>query len=475
MYSKILPFVLLLFISSLQAASLKQGLVEFKAKNYKTALSEWLPLGTNGDVQAQFYLSQIYEKGLGVEKNPAKAAQWLRLSADQGLAVACYNLGNYYQLGFGVENDPSKTVLWWHRAAFSGFAPAQYNLAGGYLYGQGVEKSIKQARYWYKKAADGGLEAAKERLLSIQAEDVVIKTASASVAKKKKVAVRRSSIVVPMPEKEIPATIKSSKVNKDSTLIKTIEQKSVKSISTEKKPVKPATEIETQNTKKSKPQQLTQIKILDQRNDKETQIDPVNQIVKSQQKDIIKPAKPIKVVNKEKVKPVMKKIVIIKPIPLTKDQIKLAKQDKKVIKKTKIVKKKVMVDKAVRKQVEETVVVKEKITQQVTTKAKTVKVKPTHIKDTSWIKKQSPKSFTLQVMTTHDFVEAKRTIKELPDDTAVAMYQYKKDGRQMFAVIYGVFKDRMEGIKKLTELSKHFPHRKPWLMRFTKPLQRLSN
>jgi hypothetical protein len=43
---------------------------------YQTALKVWLPLAEQGDLQAQLYLGQIYEKGLGRAPDPAGAMRW---------------------------------------------------------------------------------------------------------------------------------------------------------------------------------------------------------------------------------------------------------------------------------------------------------------------------------------------------------------------------------------------------------------
>jgi hypothetical protein len=50
--------------------------------------------------------SQIaYESGHGLEQDHADAMKWYRRAADQGYAVAQFNLGLMYENGRGVQQD----------------------------------------------------------------------------------------------------------------------------------------------------------------------------------------------------------------------------------------------------------------------------------------------------------------------------------------------------------------------------------
>ena len=73
-------------------------------------------------------------RGEGVPQDPAEAVRWCRLAAEQGDAVAQFNLGELYALGEGVPQDPAEAVRWFRLAAEQGYA-VQYAL--GVLYGQG--------------------------------------------------------------------------------------------------------------------------------------------------------------------------------------------------------------------------------------------------------------------------------------------------------------------------------------------------
>jgi TPR repeat protein len=70
----------------------------------------------------------MYLDGDGVPENDAEAARWFRLAADQGDALAQYNLGTMYYTGRGVPEDDAEAVRWYRLAADQGHAGAQYNL-----------------------------------------------------------------------------------------------------------------------------------------------------------------------------------------------------------------------------------------------------------------------------------------------------------------------------------------------------------
>tara|TARA_B100000315_G_scaffold260173_3_gene319714 strand:- start:672 stop:2144 length:1473 start_codon:yes stop_codon:yes gene_type:complete len=62
----------------------KTGLQHFNAKNYNRALLRWVPLAEAGLGPAQRQIAGMYDKGLGLEKSPGKAALWAELSFRSG-------------------------------------------------------------------------------------------------------------------------------------------------------------------------------------------------------------------------------------------------------------------------------------------------------------------------------------------------------------------------------------------------------
>lgn len=85
--------------------------------NYETALRVWLPPADAGDAQAQYYVGQIYEKGLGQAPEPARAVAWYRRAADQGHAPASTALAMMYERGeVDGRPDPQAALALYRQA-----------------------------------------------------------------------------------------------------------------------------------------------------------------------------------------------------------------------------------------------------------------------------------------------------------------------------------------------------------------------
>lgn len=85
--------------------------------SYATALEVWLPRARAGDPEAQFYVGQIYERGLGTEADYGSAAEWYADAADQGYTPAQVALAYLYEEGLGVERDEVKALNLYREAA----------------------------------------------------------------------------------------------------------------------------------------------------------------------------------------------------------------------------------------------------------------------------------------------------------------------------------------------------------------------
>jgi TPR repeat protein len=81
-----------------------------------------------GDAMAQFNLGLMYANGDGVAADPVEAVKWYRLSAEQGNARAQVHLGIMYAEGKGVAQDDVQTLAWWKLAAAQGVVQAAKNI-----------------------------------------------------------------------------------------------------------------------------------------------------------------------------------------------------------------------------------------------------------------------------------------------------------------------------------------------------------
>lgn len=81
------------------------------------ALMVWLPSANAGDMEAQYYVGEIYQRGLDVAPKYSRAAEWFRKAAEQGYAKAQMNLAYLYEKGLGVKKDPQQALLWYRKAS----------------------------------------------------------------------------------------------------------------------------------------------------------------------------------------------------------------------------------------------------------------------------------------------------------------------------------------------------------------------
>ena len=91
--------------------------VSFDRADYATALKIWLPQAQAGDPEAQTYVGEIYEKGLGLKPDYQIAAMWYEKAAAQNYSRAEINLGNLYEKGLGVVADKAKALNLFRQAA----------------------------------------------------------------------------------------------------------------------------------------------------------------------------------------------------------------------------------------------------------------------------------------------------------------------------------------------------------------------
>ncbi len=84
--------------------------------DYRSALNVWLAKAERGDAEAQTYVGEIFEKGLGQTIDYASAVSWYSKAAEQGYKRALINLGFLYEKGLGVEQDIGR-ALSYYRAA----------------------------------------------------------------------------------------------------------------------------------------------------------------------------------------------------------------------------------------------------------------------------------------------------------------------------------------------------------------------
>ena len=91
--------------------------VSYDRSDLRTSLRIWLDQAKGGDAQAQTYVGEIFEKGLGVPPDYDAAAQWYQKAAEQGYERAQINLGHLYETGLGVPKNPALALKWYRQAS----------------------------------------------------------------------------------------------------------------------------------------------------------------------------------------------------------------------------------------------------------------------------------------------------------------------------------------------------------------------
>jgi hypothetical protein len=91
--------------------------VAYDRANYSTALKVWLTQANSGDAQAQVYVGEIYEKGMGIPPDYAESAVWYDKAAKQGNVQGLNHSAYLYEQGLGVPKDPVRALNLYRQAA----------------------------------------------------------------------------------------------------------------------------------------------------------------------------------------------------------------------------------------------------------------------------------------------------------------------------------------------------------------------
>ncbi|MDQ7057842.1 MAG: tetratricopeptide repeat protein [Ghiorsea sp.] len=175
----------LLFIASLAGAGLyftgsndvrgssdsdmmQLGNFAYQEKRYEDAFKWYENAANQGIAEAQFRLSQMYQKGEGVDKDETAATHWLFKAASQGVAQAEYEYAIALEFGRGIKRAQMKEVaVWYEKAAQHAYPEAMLKVAKLYFSGSGINKDIQQALTWALKAKNKHVADADTFLKSI--------------------------------------------------------------------------------------------------------------------------------------------------------------------------------------------------------------------------------------------------------------------------------------------------------------------
>jgi len=143
--------ILILSVASPVAAGpFEDAVMAYSRGDYATAMQLFRPLADQGNAIAQFNLGVMYENSKGVPQDYAEAMKWYLLAADQGGAGAQFNLGGMYANGKGVPRDYVRAYMWFNLAAAQGIQGAERNRDGTALHmtPEQIAEAQKLAREW---------------------------------------------------------------------------------------------------------------------------------------------------------------------------------------------------------------------------------------------------------------------------------------------------------------------------------------
>jgi tetratricopeptide (TPR) repeat protein len=132
------------------------GRAQYAAKDYPSALDSYKRAFELGNTGALYALGAMYDDGIGVDKDPARARFYYEIAAQKKFAPALVSLGSQQERGIGAAADLAKAYGFYKQAADFGDARAINKLGVFAEKGLVVAKDVKQARSYYEKSAAMG-------------------------------------------------------------------------------------------------------------------------------------------------------------------------------------------------------------------------------------------------------------------------------------------------------------------------------
>jgi TPR repeat protein len=149
----LLAFALTLSAVPVAADTIDDAIAAHNRGDYETAERLFRPLAEQGDAVAQYNLGDLYHNGQGVPQDYAEAVRWYRMAAEQGYAWAQNNLGVMYKNGNGVPQDDVLAYMWLNLAVAQGNDDAKNNrdALAKRMTSEQIAEAQRLAREWKPK------------------------------------------------------------------------------------------------------------------------------------------------------------------------------------------------------------------------------------------------------------------------------------------------------------------------------------
>lgn len=186
---------------SLKAVKLYQTSIK---QGNKALLAQHIELAKKGNIFSDMLVASCYQNGIGVNKDMAKAAEYLKIAADNNCADAQRDLaliylndkrrteafeyfkkgmdngdlcstfyyGKMLNEGLGVKQNQKEGANYLLKAADGGFPQAMFYVGKLYMTGDGLTKNAEQAIKWYKMAAGKNVAGAQWELAKCYREGI---------------------------------------------------------------------------------------------------------------------------------------------------------------------------------------------------------------------------------------------------------------------------------------------------------------
>ena len=122
-------------------------------RNYKKAFQWMEAAASQGYIEAEVAMAEIYIRGEVVPLNAKKAKPWYEKAAAKGDLDAINGLARLYRYGTGVRKDQEKAFEYYQNASLQGHTRSQAGLGMAYRDARGVKKNLIYAYAWFSIAA----------------------------------------------------------------------------------------------------------------------------------------------------------------------------------------------------------------------------------------------------------------------------------------------------------------------------------
>lgn len=122
----------------------------------RDALVPFSQAAKSGNIEAHRAIGEMYQKGIGVPKDMAKAQLWLGHAAKSGNTFGAKKMGDSL-----IESDPKTALTWYEKAAQDGDAQAAYIAAIMYAENYEIRPNTARSAELLKQAANAGIAGAQ--------------------------------------------------------------------------------------------------------------------------------------------------------------------------------------------------------------------------------------------------------------------------------------------------------------------------